>query len=97
MTIVLNTLEESTTPEQFNTLIKDDEVEVINTFCMKIEHCVGCNPCWLKTPGVCAIKDDYEIIIKKLVGAEKLWLISNTHFGFIDWHGAPARLTTNRI
>ena len=74
MTIVLNTLEEGAVPEQIGTLVKDD-MEVVNTSGMKIAHCMGCNQCWLKTPGVCAIKDDYEGIIKKLVDAEKLWLV----------------------
>ena len=71
MTIVLNTLEEGAVSEQIGTLVKDD-MEVVNTSGMKIAHCMGCNQCWLKTPGVCAIKDDYAGIIKKLVGAENL-------------------------
>ena len=74
MTIVLNTLEEYYDSEQINVLIKGDDAEVINTSSMKIAHCMGCNLCWLKTPGICAIKDDYEGIIKKLVEAENLWL-----------------------
>jgi multimeric flavodoxin WrbA len=63
MTIVLNTIEEGAASEQISILIKGD-VEVVNTSGMKIAHCMGCNQCWLKTPGVCAIKDDYECIIK---------------------------------
>jgi len=86
MTIVLNTLEEGAAYEQISTLIEGD-VEVVNTSVMKISHCMGCNMCWLKTPGVCAIKDDYAGIIKKLVGAENLWLVSDTRFGFVDWRG----------
>ena len=85
-TIVLNTLD-GDTPDDLSKLIKDSEVEVINTSDMKIAHCMGCNHCWLKTPGICAIKDDYELIIKKLVGAENLWLVSDTRFGFINWRG----------
>ena len=87
MTIVLNTLEEGAFSEQIGTLVKGDDVEVVNTSDMKIAHCMGCNQCWLKTPGVCAIKDDYESIIKKLVDAENLWLVSDTCFGFVDWRG----------
>ena len=48
---------------------------------------MGCNNCWLKTPGVCAIKDDYEIILKKLVAAENFWVVADTKFGFIDYRG----------
>ncbi len=87
MTIVLNTLEGRAVSEQISTLIKGDNVEVLNTSVMKIAHCLGCNMCWLKTPGVCAIKDDYADIIMKLVDAENLWLVSDTRFGFVDWCG----------
>jgi hypothetical protein len=85
--IVLNTLGKGLVTEQVIALIKGGELEVINTSDMKIAHCMGCNLCWLKTPGVCAIKDDYEGIIKKLVKAENLWLVSDTRFGFVDWRG----------
>ena len=74
MTLVLNTLESSDRSEQIKEILagKDEEIEIINTAEMKIAHCVGCNMCWLKTPGVCAIKDDYEIILKKIVKADNL-------------------------
>jgi hypothetical protein len=60
-TLVLNTLGEIVL-DRANALIKDKEVEVVDTSDMKIAHCMGCNQCWLKTPGICAIKDDYEKI-----------------------------------
>ena len=83
MTLVLNTLEGDYS-EQIKELLaeKDSEVEIVNTAEMKIAHCVGCNMCWLKTPGVCAIKDDYEIILKKLVASDGLWVVADTKFGF---------------
>ena len=88
MTIVLNTLDSSYS-EQINELLawKDDEIEIINTADLKIMHCVGCNQCWLKTPGVCAIKDDYEVILKKIVSADNLWIVADTKFGFVDYRG----------
>ena len=87
MTIVLNTIEGKVVLEQIGNLIKDDDKEIVNTSDMKIAHCMGCNQCWLKTPGICAIKDDYENILKKLVKADSLWLVSNTQFGFLDYKG----------
>ncbi len=54
---------------------------------MNISHCIGCNYCWLKTPGVCAIKDDYEIILKKIIHSDQLWVISDTALGFLDHKG----------
>ena len=85
-TLVLNTLGKEAL-DQVNALIKDKEVEVVDTSDMKIARCMGCNQCWLKTPGICAIKDDYEKIIKKLVETENLWIVSDTRFGFLDYKG----------
>lgn len=85
-TLVLNTLGKEAL-DQVNALIKDIEVEVVDTSDMKIAHCMGCNQCWLKTPGICAIKDDYEKIIKKLVETENLWIVSDIRFGFLDYKG----------
>ena len=59
--------------------------ELIDTAGMNISHCVGCNYCWLKTPGICAIKDDYTPILKKMSKADQVWLISDTHFGFLSY------------
>jgi len=85
-TLVLNTLGKEVS-EQITALIKDKEVEIVDTSDMKIAHCMGCNQCWLKTPGICAYKDDYEIILKKLVQADNLWIVSDTRFGFLDYKG----------
>lgn len=89
MTIVLNTLETGCCRGQIENLIldKDKAVRILNSADMRIAHCMGCNQCWLKTPGVCAIKDDYEQIIRQLVGAQNLWLVSDTRFGFLDYRG----------
>ena len=87
MNLVLNTIGASVDNDMIRSLISKDDVEVIDTSNLSIAHCVGCNQCWLKTPGVCAIKDDYESILKKLVQADNLWLVSDTHFGFLNYKG----------
>lgn len=89
MTLVLNTLESGDCSEQIKALFagKDENIAIVNTADMKIAHCMGCNMCWLKTPGVCAIRDDYEIILKKLVAAENFWIVTDTKFGFVDYRG----------
>ena len=87
MNLVLNTIGASVDNDMICSLIQENDIEVIDTSDMKIAHCVGCNQCWLKTPGTCAIKDDYEIILKKLIQAENLWLVSDTRFGFLDYKG----------
>ena len=58
--------------------------ERIDTTGIRISHCIGCNYCWLKTPGVCAIQDDYEPVLKKMSKADQVWLITDTHFGFVS-------------
>ena len=85
-TLVLNTLGKEVS-KRIKALINNKEAEIVETSSMKIAHCMGCNQCWLKTPGICAIKDDYEEIIKKLVETENLWIVSDTHFGFLDYKG----------
>lgn len=87
MNLILNTIGASVDNDMIRALIPNQEVEIIDTSDMKIAHCMGCNQCWLKTPGICAIKDDYESILKKLVQAENLWLASDTRFGFLDYRG----------
>ena len=87
MNLVLNTIGVSIDNDTIRSLIQENDVEVIDTSDMKIAHCMGCNQCWFKTPGVCAIKDDYESILKKLIQAENLWLVSDTRFGFLDYKG----------
>lgn len=61
--------------------------ETIETDSLHISHCIGCNYCWLKTPGECSIKDDYEIILKKMIHADQMWVISDTALGFLDHKG----------
>lgn len=89
MTVILNTLEGDLCHEIINTLFKDkdQQVKIIDTAGMNISHCIGCNQCWLKTPGKCALNDDYEQILKHLIGASNLWIVADTKFGFIDYRG----------
>ena len=87
MNLVLNTIGVSVDNDMIRSLIQENDIEVIDISDMKIAHCMGCNQCWLKTPGICAIKDDYESILKKLVQADNLLLVSDTRFGFLDYKG----------
>lgn len=89
MTLVINTLEDKLCSKQIESLIDsaDNQIKIIEANGMNIHHCIGCNVCWLKTPGVCAIKDDYEKIVKQLVGTQNLWLVTDTRFGFLHYRG----------
>lgn len=86
--LVLNTLSEYNDEvlELQNQICAQSEgSEVVHTKEMKISHCIGCNYCWLKTPGICTIKDDYEIILKKILQHEKIVFITETKFGFVSY------------
>lgn len=89
MTIVLNTLADDTDSAIIESLLADtdQQIKVISVEKLKISHCIGCNQCWLKTPGQCTMNDDYEHILRQMVHAENLWLVTDTHFGFIDYRG----------
>jgi len=87
--LIVNTLEASALPSEIDSLkeSKDLEVVIFNTEGMRISPCLGCNHCWLKTPGICSIKDDYEQILKEFIKADQYWVISDTDFGFINYKG----------
>lgn len=50
------------------------EIESIDIAKMSIKYCTACNSC--HETGVCAIKDDYEIVLKKLLDADGIVLSS---------------------
>ena len=86
--LILNTLSEYSDEVlelQRQICAGDKDSEVIYTRDMKISHCIGCNYCWLKTPGICTIKDDYEVILKKILQHEKIIFITDTKFGFVSY------------
>ena len=89
MVLIVNTTSDHSITEELKTQLKGKgiDAEIIETDSMRISHCIGCNYCWLKTPGVCSIKDDYEIILKKVIHADQLWVISETALGFLDHKG----------
>ena len=89
MVLIVNTTKDTGITQELQALIRNKgiEAQIVEAGDMKIGHCIGCNYCWLKTPGVCSIKDDYEEILKKIIKADQLWVISDTALGFIDHKG----------
>ncbi len=51
---------------------------------MDIKPCIGCNACWLKTPGVCAIKDDHEKLLITILQADRTVFFADTRLGFVS-------------
>ncbi|MEA4971445.1 MAG: flavodoxin family protein [Candidatus Pelethousia sp.] len=60
------------------------DYKVINTEGLRISPCVGCNACWLVTPGLCAIKDDYEEIVKSYLQYDAVVYLAGTALGFVN-------------
>ena len=89
MILVVNTTSDTSVTEELRGYAeaRKIEVDIVEAGSLKISHCIGCNYCWLKSPGECAVKDDYEIILKKLIHADQYWVISDTALGFIDHKG----------
>ena len=89
MILVVNTTSDTSVTEEIRKQAADKsiDIDIVEASELKISHCIGCNFCWLKTPGECAVKDDYEIILKKLIHADQYWVISDTALGNIDHKG----------
>jgi multimeric flavodoxin WrbA len=47
----------------------------------KNHYCIGCFGCWLKTPGRCVIKDEYQEMGQKLSKVDELLIITKATFG----------------
>ena len=62
-----------------------EEVRVIHTYEKKLRPCVGCNSCWLVTPGICSIRDGYEELLKAYLAYDATIFISGTALNFVDY------------
>ncbi|HBB67386.1 MAG: hypothetical protein A2X28_07150 [Elusimicrobia bacterium GWA2_56_46] len=61
-----------------------NETETICLREMKINHCVGCYSCWLKTPGVCVFNDDGPRLLTEFLKADLAVYASPVLMGFIS-------------
>ena len=59
-------------------------VQVICAYEQNFRPCVGCNACWLVTPGVCTIKDGYEELLKAYLQHDAVLFLSGTALNFVD-------------
>ena len=61
------------------------DITVIKAANMNIHSCIGCNDCWLKTPGICSVKDGFEKVLKSILSHDYVLFIGRmTKLGFID-------------
>lgn len=86
--LIINTLEEDSPIAKSvvsDLSAKTSAYKIFYTAEMKIAPCIGCNSCWLKTPGICALQDDYEQILKAYLQYDTTIFISGTSLGFISY------------
>ena len=50
---------------------------------MKIGYCTGCWSCWLKTPGLCSMKDDMPQILKSVAVSDRTIFLSPVSMDFV--------------
>lgn len=61
-----------------------EEVRVIHTFEKNIRPCIGCNACWLVTPGICSVRDGYEELLKAYLEYDATVFLAGTALNFVD-------------
>lgn len=48
---------------------------------MKIAHCLGCSGCWVKTPGICVIKDAGHDVAREFIQSDLVVFLTRVTFG----------------
>ena len=64
---------------------KIENLEVINTDGTKINGCIGCTDCWIKTPGICLVNDDFNQIFMDFINSDSIILLTEGNVGFISY------------
>jgi multimeric flavodoxin WrbA len=61
---------------------------------LNISYCVGCWDCWLKTPGICRLRDEHAIVLESVIKAGDVIFVSEESVGFIN---ATLKKTMDRL
>lgn len=75
-------------------LSREHKIDLFTIEEMDVNYCCGCFNCWTKTPGLCTLKDDMEKILKSVVAADLLLVVSPLEAGFIT---SPAKKALDRL
>ncbi|MDO4478119.1 MAG: hypothetical protein Q4B73_03635 [Lachnospiraceae bacterium] len=51
---------------------------------LRVRPCIGCSNCWIRTPGVCPIRDDLSFIAEDLAMTNRLILVSRCLYGSVS-------------
>lgn len=62
-----------------------ENLDVINTDGTKINGCIGCTDCWIKTPGICLVNDDFNQIFMDFINSDSIILLTEGNVGFISY------------
>ena len=82
--LIVNTLPEDRAREAVRSLTaRSAHSRVIHTGPLNIHPCVGCNFCWLKTPGRCSIQDGYEELLKAYLTYDAAIFLAGTALDFV--------------
>lgn len=76
--LIIHDMATSEFNREFGTIFAND---IVLSPDMKISHCIGCYGCWLRTPGVCVQKDDFQNIAELFCRAEEIILLTQCAFG----------------
>jgi multimeric flavodoxin WrbA len=69
-------------PQEFAAIYQKDDADVtVISDNGTIHNCIGCFGCWIKTPGVCVLKDGYNHITESLCKCSELIIISRCMYG----------------
>ena len=61
-----------------------EEVRVIHAYEKNLLPCIGCNACWLVTPGICSVRDGYEELLKAYIDYDATVFLAGTALNFVD-------------
>ena len=62
----------------------DSDHRVIHAYEKNLRPCVGCNACWMVTPGVCSLRDGYEELLKAYLQYDAAVFLAGTALNFVD-------------
>ena len=85
--LIVNTLPEDDPAAQSAIQALQDnaqEVQVLHTYGMNLHPCIGCNACWLVTPGICSVHDGYEELLKAYLEYDDVFFLAGTSLNFVD-------------
>lgn len=67
--------------KDFEALDLKQDTDIIVSDNGTIKKCVGCFGCWIKTPGVCVLRDEYQDMGENLAACDELIIISQCVYG----------------